>query len=92
MRLGLGVLLAAPLGLAALLALSFAGWGPESEPVAQLARDKGWLLTGWLAGVAAGALLAWAVAGTRRSLLVLGATLGSLPATAMVSAYFTQRY
>lgn len=53
LRLVLGVPLAAFLGLAALLALSFTGWGAETDPVAQLTRDSVVLLISALGTVPA---------------------------------------
>lgn len=91
-RLLIGTPVAALLAFLCLFFLSLTGWGFETDPVAQLLRDAPWVILAGLTGSAAGAALAWALAGRRNLEVAVGAVLGASPAVAMVTAYFTDAY
>lgn len=73
--------------LACWLTLAFTGWGPESSPRAQFARDAPWLAVSAITGVAAVAVFRRAIRAGMRYWAV-----GALPAILMTSAYFTFLY
>ena len=91
-RFVFAVPLAVILGFVGLVALSWTGWGTETDPVDQLRRDAPELLVAAAAGASAGGLVAWGVAGRRWFWIQLAAAAGLLPAVVMVTAYFTDRY
>jgi hypothetical protein len=79
-------------GLVALGALGLSGWGFETDPAQQLLRDAPQLVVCGVAGAVCGASLAWALPRPPRTVVVLGAALGTMPAVVMATAYFTHRY
>lgn len=77
----------ASLGLTAWVMTAFTGWGFETAPGRQLARDAVPLAVSAAAGSAAVAVICKALgAGLRYAFL------GTIPALVMVSAYFTTSY
>ena len=80
------------LGFIGLIALSWTGWGTETAPMDQLRRDAPEVVVAAVAGASAGALLAWGIAGKRWFWMHIAAAVGLLPATVMVTAYFTDTY
>lgn len=75
------------LALACWFLLALTGWGHETSPGAQLARDVPWLAVSAATGVGAVAVFCGAVGASVRYSLV-----GALPALLMVSSYFTDMY
>jgi hypothetical protein len=67
--------------------LSFTGWGFQTEPGEQLARDAVPLTVSAVTGSAAVAVICWALRTGMRY-----AVLGAMPALVMASAYFTDLY
>jgi hypothetical protein len=92
MRFVFAVPLAVIVGLIGLVALSWTGWGTETNPVDQLRRDAPWLLVVAGAGASAGGLVAWGIVGKRWFWINLTVVAGLLPAAVMVTAYFTDMY
>ena len=92
MRFVFAVPLAAIVGFIGLVALSWTGWGAETDPMDQLQRDAPWLLVAAAAGASAGGLVAWGVAGRRWFWIHVTAAAGLLPAAVMITAYFTDMY
>lgn len=80
------------LGLLGIVALWMCGWGTETAPRDQLLRDASQVLVGAGAGTAAGALLAWGMAGKRWFWIHMGGAAGLSPAAVMATAYFTDAY
>jgi hypothetical protein len=91
-RFVFAVPLAAIVGLIGLVALSWIGWGTETNPIDQLRRDAPWLLVAAAAGASAGGLGAWGIVGKRWFWIHLAAVAGLLPAAVMVTADFTDMY
>ena len=79
--------LCAVLGFTSWARLAFTGWGYETAPGEQLARDAVPLTVSAVAGSAAVAVTCGALRAGLRS-----AVLGAVPALAMVSAYLTDLY
>ena len=75
------------LALASWFMLAFTGWGSESPPGAQFARDAPVLALSAATGVTAVAVFCRAVGAALRYSMV-----GALPAMLMASAYFTDLY
>ena len=92
MRFVFVVPLALVLAFVALVALSWTGWGTETDPVDQLRRDAPDLVLAAVAGSSAAALAALAVGARRRVWFWGSAAVGVLPAAVMVSAYFVDAY
>jgi hypothetical protein len=92
MRLVFAVPLAVIVGFIGLVALSWAGWGTETDPLDQLRRDAPWLLVVAAAGASAGGLVAWGLVGKRWFWIHLTAAASLLPAAVTVTAYFTDMY
>lgn len=89
--IGIGLLVWAPLivglALTSWLLLAFTGWGFETSPGVQLARDAPWLAASAATGVGAAAVFCRAVGANVRYWAV-----GAIPAILRASAYFTNLY
>ena len=70
------------------LALAFTGWGFETQPVGQLARDAFPLAVSATTGAASVAVICWTLPARRWAFSLIGV----VPALLVVSAYFTTLY